>query len=207
MAVASLACPYASVRPPYRPSPGPTSPHLAAAAVADVHTGDPRWEFELELLLLALGHTVPGPGPAAAQPLLCDTDLARLPVHKYVRRDAAAGMTHAASATATATATATGTSAAGASATAPSPNSSSSPYLHHQTPEAQEQGGLAFVPASASASASAYTCPVCLEAVVDGALMMTLPCCHQFHTACITPWLRRKGRAASCPLCKTQVFS
>ena len=29
--------------------------------------------------------------------------------------------------------------------------------------------------------------------------LMTLPCCHAFHDACVTAWL---GKAANCPLCR-----
>ncbi|KAG2445776.1 hypothetical protein HXX76_000380 [Chlamydomonas incerta] len=50
------------------------------------------------------------------------------------------------------------------------------------------------------------TCSVCLDQVADGQMVTTLPCLHQFHSACINPWLRRKGLHASCPLCKTPVF-
>ena len=29
--------------------------------------------------------------------------------------------------------------------------------------------------------------------------LMTLPCCHSFHDACVTAWL---GKAANCPMCR-----
>ncbi|KAG2484230.1 hypothetical protein HYH03_016965 [Edaphochlamys debaryana] len=53
---------------------------------------------------------------------------------------------------------------------------------------------------------SELTCSVCLDTVEEGAIVMTLPCLHQFHASCITPWLRQKGLHASCPMCKTPVF-
>ncbi|GLI58819.1 hypothetical protein VaNZ11_000582 [Volvox africanus] len=50
------------------------------------------------------------------------------------------------------------------------------------------------------------TCPVCLDAVAEGSTVMTLPCLHQFHASCVTPWLRQQGIYATCPMCKTPVF-
>ncbi|GIL47278.1 hypothetical protein Vafri_4146, partial [Volvox africanus] len=49
-------------------------------------------------------------------------------------------------------------------------------------------------------------CPVCLDAVEEGSTVMTLPCLHQFHASCVTPWLRQQGIYATCPMCKTPVF-
>jgi len=43
------------------------------------------------------------------------------------------------------------------------------------------------------------TCSVCLEQVLDGEMVRTLPCLHQFHSACIDQWLRQQG---TCPVCK-----
>ncbi|XP_024384478.1 E3 ubiquitin-protein ligase SDIR1 isoform X2 [Physcomitrium patens] len=43
------------------------------------------------------------------------------------------------------------------------------------------------------------TCSVCLEQVVEGEIIRTLPCVHQFHAACIDLWLRQQ---ATCPVCK-----
>ncbi|XP_020593845.1 E3 ubiquitin-protein ligase SDIR1 isoform X2 [Phalaenopsis equestris] len=43
------------------------------------------------------------------------------------------------------------------------------------------------------------TCSVCLEQVVAGELIRSLPCLHQFHASCIDPWLRQQG---TCPVCK-----
>lgn len=43
------------------------------------------------------------------------------------------------------------------------------------------------------------TCSVCLEQVVSGELIRSLPCLHQFHANCIDPWLRQQG---TCPVCK-----
>ncbi|KAI5295458.1 hypothetical protein KEM52_001306 [Ascosphaera acerosa] len=47
-------------------------------------------------------------------------------------------------------------------------------------------------------------CAVCLEEYVDGeSKVMSLPCGHEFHVECITPWLTRRRR--TCPICKGDV--
>lgn len=46
------------------------------------------------------------------------------------------------------------------------------------------------------------TCSVCLEQVVDGEIIRTLPCVHQFHAACIDQWLKQQ---ATCPVCKFRI--
>ncbi|PNW74986.1 hypothetical protein CHLRE_12g501450v5 [Chlamydomonas reinhardtii] len=64
----------------------------------------------------------------------------------------------------------------------------------------------AHTTASGCGGHEGLTCSVCLDQVGDGQMVTTLPCLHQFHSACINPWLRHKGLHASCPLCKTPVF-
>ncbi|KAI1101641.1 hypothetical protein F4804DRAFT_292207 [Jackrogersella minutella] len=47
-------------------------------------------------------------------------------------------------------------------------------------------------------------CVVCLEEYVDGvSQVMSLPCGHEFHVECITPWLITRRR--TCPICKGDV--
>ncbi|KAF9871914.1 pa domain-containing protein [Colletotrichum karsti] len=47
-------------------------------------------------------------------------------------------------------------------------------------------------------------CVVCLEEYVDGvSRVMSLPCGHEFHAECITPWLTTRRR--TCPICKGDV--
>ncbi|KAH8710206.1 hypothetical protein GQ44DRAFT_813781 [Phaeosphaeriaceae sp. PMI808] len=47
-------------------------------------------------------------------------------------------------------------------------------------------------------------CVVCLEDYVDGiSQVMSLPCGHEFHADCITPWLVTRRR--TCPICKGDV--
>ncbi|KAI0998269.1 hypothetical protein K3495_g9926 [Podosphaera aphanis] len=48
-------------------------------------------------------------------------------------------------------------------------------------------------------------CVVCLEEYVDGvSRVMGLPCGHEFHVDCITPWLTTRRR--TCPICKGDVL-
>ncbi|KIW15552.1 hypothetical protein PV08_05600 [Exophiala spinifera] len=47
-------------------------------------------------------------------------------------------------------------------------------------------------------------CVVCLEEYIDGeSQVMSLPCGHEFHAECITPWLVTRRR--TCPICKGDV--
>lgn len=47
-------------------------------------------------------------------------------------------------------------------------------------------------------------CVVCLEEYIDGvSRVMSLPCGHEFHVDCITPWLTTRRR--TCPICKGDV--
>lgn len=47
-------------------------------------------------------------------------------------------------------------------------------------------------------------CSVCLEEYEDGvSRVMSLPCGHDFHVECVTPWLTTKRR--TCPICKGDV--
>eukprot|EP00197_Chlamydomonas_leiostraca_P002567 CAMPEP_0202858064 /NCGR_PEP_ID=MMETSP1391-20130828/748_1 /ASSEMBLY_ACC=CAM_ASM_000867 /TAXON_ID=1034604 /ORGANISM="Chlamydomonas leiostraca, Strain SAG 11-49" /LENGTH=339 /DNA_ID=CAMNT_0049536935 /DNA_START=131 /DNA_END=1148 /DNA_ORIENTATION=- len=82
--------------------------------------------------------------------------------------------------------------------------------------EEGEAGAAAVVPAAAEAAGSeggaskesdgGLVCSICLDPVEEGAMVMTLPCLHQYHGECVEPWLRQQGRGAECPMCKTQVF-
>ncbi|KAG7144952.1 E3 ubiquitin-protein ligase plr-1 like [Verticillium longisporum] len=48
-------------------------------------------------------------------------------------------------------------------------------------------------------------CVVCLEEYENGvSQVMSLPCGHEFHADCITPWLTTRRR--TCPICKGDVI-
>ncbi len=46
-------------------------------------------------------------------------------------------------------------------------------------------------------------CCVCLEEYKNDEKILSLPCQHHAHDACLTPWIRDKG---TCPLCKESVL-
>jgi len=47
------------------------------------------------------------------------------------------------------------------------------------------------------------SCSVCLETLVDGEELRTIPCMHSFHVHCIDTWLRTKP---NCPVCMFPVL-
>ena len=55
-------------------------------------------------------------------------------------------------------------------------------------------------PAGAAAPAM---CLICRQDYVAGDCVMDLPCAHNFHSDCITPWLTTVNKA--CPCCKREV--
>ncbi|BEJ12569.1 hypothetical protein CspHIS471_0210290 [Cutaneotrichosporon sp. HIS471] len=49
-------------------------------------------------------------------------------------------------------------------------------------------------------AASPYKdCPVCMDDFVVGDAVIKIPCGHEFHPDCLTPWLETNG---SCPVCR-----
>eukprot|EP00271_Cylindrocystis_brebissonii_P021165 TRINITY_DN7420_c0_g2_i1.p1 TRINITY_DN7420_c0_g2~~TRINITY_DN7420_c0_g2_i1.p1 ORF type:complete len:1505 (+),score=293.49 TRINITY_DN7420_c0_g2_i1:76-4515(+) len=50
--------------------------------------------------------------------------------------------------------------------------------------------------------AQAASCVICIEEVVEGESLRSLPCDHRFHKKCIDTWLVRQ---ALCPVCKRDV--
>ncbi|CAF9930325.1 hypothetical protein IMSHALPRED_008147 [Imshaugia aleurites] len=50
------------------------------------------------------------------------------------------------------------------------------------------------------AATAGVTCLICLNDFIDGDLIRTLPCGHDFHPACIDPWLL--DRSTACPACR-----
>ena len=53
-----------------------------------------------------------------------------------------------------------------------------------------------------SESQAADECAICLTAYQEGDEMSLLPCKHELHTQCLTPWLKQTN---SCPLCRHQL--
>ena len=60
---------------------------------------------------------------------------------------------------------------------------------------------------AADAAGGDRCCAICLESIVAGDRLRSLPCGHSFHVGCIDPWLLRVAPKAlpSCPLCKASV--
>lgn len=54
-----------------------------------------------------------------------------------------------------------------------------------------------------SLPAAMETCVICLEDVVVGSRVRSLPCSHVYHAQCIRVWLRRKN---ACPCCCVKVI-
>lgn len=46
-------------------------------------------------------------------------------------------------------------------------------------------------------------CPMCLEEYVSGEEVLSLPCKHVFHEACLSPWLIK---SLQCPMCKQDLY-
>ncbi|KAF3901754.1 hypothetical protein AA313_de0202462 [Arthrobotrys entomopaga] len=91
-----------------------------------------------------------------------------------------------------------------ASAPPPSSSTSSSPTKNKQRSKYSSSRrnmrilpGFKYFPPSPE-------CVVCLEEYVEGvSRVMRLPCGHEFHVDCITPWLTTRRR--TCPVCKCDV--
>ncbi|CAA0811721.1 E3 ubiquitin ligase BIG BROTHER [Striga hermonthica] len=45
-------------------------------------------------------------------------------------------------------------------------------------------------------------CVICCSEYKNGAKLTTLPCTHQYHSQCITPWLQQNKQ---CPICQKEV--
>jgi E3 ubiquitin-protein ligase SDIR1 len=133
----------------------------------------------------------PGAGPSSSVPPVTDEDMAVLPTFTYKRP---ATVTGEASQPSPSTSKEGATDAAGSQgAEQPAGNSNSSTPAA-RTSEAGSEGDM-------------LTCPICIEAVEDGDEVLTLPCLHQFHSTCVSPWLKQQGRVqAKCPMCKTPVW-
>ncbi|KAL2868573.1 PA and RING finger domain protein [Aspergillus lucknowensis] len=84
-----------------------------------------------------------------------------------------------------------------------------SPPQHQQSEPSSFESRREKLGQSTTMSRRKYTgrqveCVVCLEEYVDGqSRVMSLPCGHEFHAECITPWLTTRRR--TCPICKGDV--
>jgi hypothetical protein len=50
-------------------------------------------------------------------------------------------------------------------------------------------------------------CTICLDIFCERQSAVGLPCSHEFHIDCLTPWLLRNGISSACPTCKGPVLS
>ncbi|CAA6656801.1 unnamed protein product [Spirodela intermedia] len=87
----------------------------------------------------------------------------------------------------------------GASLQRAAPSSSASSSSSSPSLVAEKEHDAAKSERDRRSPADELTCSVCLEQVYAGELVRILPCLHQFHVACIDPWLRQQG---TCPVCK-----
>ena len=70
--------------------------------------------------------------------------------------------------------------------------------------EATTSRAEAEVESVAESAAEDPDCVVCLDVFRTGDLVTTLPCSHEYHSACIVPWLTRRKRL--CPICKRDIM-
>ncbi|XP_030464021.1 receptor homology region, transmembrane domain- and RING domain-containing protein 1 isoform X3 [Syzygium oleosum] len=66
-----------------------------------------------------------------------------------------------------------------------------------------ELPNFTFNSARSSAKYDREVCAICLEDYKDGEILKTLPCQHEFHSACVESWLKKGG--LFCPVCKHDV--
>ncbi|KAH0607374.1 uncharacterized protein H6S33_002408 [Morchella sextelata] len=86
------------------------------------------------------------------------------------------------------------------------PRSSSLPTVTAASPNrsVEKNNSRDEVPRRSRYMGGSVECVVCLEEYVDGvSRVMRLPCGHEFHASCITPWLTTRRR--TCPICKGDV--
>jgi|EP01046_Picozoa_sp_COSAG06_P000818 hypothetical protein len=86
--------------------------------------------------------------------------------------------------------------------------------IHLHTPEPAAQRGcseelIGSIPhvifdaaAAASSVANEEVCSICYDAFSAGDEVALLPCAHQYHAACVAPWL---AKATTCPACREEI--
>jgi len=78
------------------------------------------------------------------------------------------------------------------------------PEQHQESPSTVEKREAGLAEWRRRYGGRQRECVVCLEEYVDGiSRVMSLPCGHEFHVDCITPWLTTRRR--TCPSCKGDV--
>jgi len=96
----------------------------------------------------------------------------------------------------------------GSSSPSRSTNAPNTEKAVQRAPAVQGSGtegrGAPVLPGERRYLSGSSECVVCLEEYVDGiSRVMKLPCGHEFHVGCITPWLTTRRR--TCPICKGDV--
>lgn len=63
--------------------------------------------------------------------------------------------------------------------------------------------GEKFTPKAQSTSSGCEEddCSVCIDRLISGQIVVTLPCEHKFHSACLIPWLESHNH---CPFCRAK---
>ncbi|BFZ64668.1 hypothetical protein YB2330_005819 [Saitoella coloradoensis] len=82
-----------------------------------------------------------------------------------------------------------------------SPTTTPPPPVPASTPVTPAPSSLPFSPPQLEKHPD---CPICLEDYTPGELLLTLPCGHEYHKACVEPWLVKRRRV--CPICKRDVI-
>ncbi|KIV80011.1 hypothetical protein PV11_07546 [Exophiala sideris] len=86
----------------------------------------------------------------------------------------------------------------------PSLATSRSPPTSTEKPQSPPAPAKSTQPKRKRYTGRQVECVVCLEEYIDGeSKVMSLPCGHEFHAECITPWLVTRRR--TCPICKGDV--
>lgn len=76
------------------------------------------------------------------------------------------------------------------------------PTYHYTTAATTIVTTVSTTATTAATTKDEKLCPICIEHYESGSIIKTLPCMHNYHSACIDRWLYIK---AICPLCKQNV--
>jgi hypothetical protein len=81
---------------------------------------------------------------------------------------------------------------------APEVPSTADDYGHSESHAPEDNAGAEASPKHDHDDSGNNVCPICTEDFVKGQNVRVLPCSHQFHPACIDPWLINVS--GTCPL-------